>query len=88
MRDILKTDTSRFQHLITALSQGAPPHAGLAIGLDRLVQLLCMDRAQSLRDVIAFPKTSAGTELMTGSPSTVDPQALKDLGLKVLLENE
>lgn len=59
-----------FSHLLQALSHGAPPHAGIAFGVDRLIATLC--GASTIRDVIAFPKTASGNELLTGAPAPVD----------------
>ena len=73
---------SKFNHLIEALGMGCPPHGGLAVGFDRLMAVMC--GAESLREVIAFPKTSVGGELMTGSPSVVTPKELLEYHIKVL----
>ena len=72
---------SLFGHLLRALRLGAPPHGGIALGLDRLVMLVCGE--DTIRDVMAFPKNNRGFDLMTQSPSHVDPKQLRDLSIKL-----
>ncbi len=77
--------TEKFGFLVDAYRYGAPPHGGMGIGLDRLVMLMC--GCDSLRDVIAFPKISNSSELMSGAPSGVDKAQLDDLAI-ALIEKE
>ncbi len=72
---------ARFGYMLEAFRYGAPPHGGIALGFDRLNAILC--GTPSIRDVIAFPKTAKGTDLMTDSPAPVEPKQLRDLHLEV-----
>jgi len=67
--DVLKADVSELKHLLDALNSGCPPHAGIALGLDRLVAILT--KSNSIRDVIAFPKSSEGKDVMSGAPANI-----------------
>jgi aspartyl-tRNA synthetase len=73
---------ARFGFLLDALRYGAPPHGGIALGIDRIVTI-CAGRT-SIREVIAFPKTASGMDPLTGAPAPVDPAQLRELGLRTL----
>ncbi len=84
--DVLKIPAdvveNRFGYMLRAFTYGAPPHGGIAFGLDRIVALLC--GTTSIRDVIAFPKTQKGQDLMAGSPTPVTPKQLKELHIAIV----
>ncbi|KAF8138218.1 tRNA synthetases class II-domain-containing protein [Boletus edulis] len=75
-----ESEKASFDHLLQALKCGAPPHGGIALGFDRLMSILC--NTQSIRDVIAFPKTSAGTDPLFKSPATVTNDVLSQYGIQ------
>ena len=72
---------ARFGFLLDALASGAPPHGGIALGIDRWCMILA--GTTNIRDVIAFPKNKQARDLMSGAPATVEPRQLKDLGIKL-----
>ena len=73
----------QFGHILDAFSFGAPPHGGLALGLDRLVMMIC--NAESIREVIAFPKNNRGADLMSDSPAAAEERQLRDIHIQVKL---
>jgi aspartyl-tRNA synthetase len=88
--DVLKIPAdivdSRFGYMLRAFTYGAPPHGGIAFGLDRMAALLC--GTTSIRDVIAFPKTQKGQDLMAGSPTAVTPRQLKELHIQTVIPEQ
>ena len=83
-RDILQMAPERiedFRHLLDVLRSGCPPHAGIALGWDRLMAMMC--GRESVRDVIAFPKSGRGEDLLVKSPNAVTREQLRVYGLRV-----
>jgi aspartyl-tRNA synthetase len=76
----------RFGHMLEAFEYGAPPHAGIAPGIDRIMALLCDE--DNIREVIAFPKTQRAEDLMMNSPSPVAEHQLRELHLRLTLDEE
>ncbi|XP_011406016.1 PREDICTED: aspartate--tRNA ligase, mitochondrial-like [Amphimedon queenslandica] len=79
--NILKAETTSFSHLIKGLWSGCPPHGGIALGLDRLIALLC--NTKTIKEVIAFPKSLQGYDAMCGSPATLTDDQLLEYHLKI-----
>ena len=80
-----KEQKGRFEHMLEAFNYGVPPHAGIALGLDRLIAIL--QNEPNIREIIAFPKTGDGRDLMMQAPSEVDKQQLDELGIKIKAKN-
>ena len=81
--DINKTEADeKFGFFLEAMQYGCPPHGGIAFGLDRIVMLMSSN-AESIRDVIAFPKTQTASDLLMGSPSVANTDQLKELGIRL-----
>ena len=76
----------KFGHMLKAFRYGAPPHGGVAMGLDRLLMVLA--GKDSLRDVTAFPKAQSGLDPMTGAPAPADEAQLAEMGIAVIVPDE
>jgi len=81
LRITAEEQRAKFGFLLDALQYGAPPHGGIAFGFDRMVALMAGSAA--IRDVIAFPKTQRGQDLLTGAPTEVQEKQLRELGIRL-----
>ena len=82
VKQVIRKDIDRnFGHMLNAFQTGTPPHGGIAWGFDRLLMLL--ENEPNIREVIAFPKTGEGKDLMMESPSSVSDKQLKELGIQI-----
>ena len=77
---------ARFGFFLEALEYGTPPHGGIALGLDRIVMILA--GAESLREVIPFPKTARAVDLMDGAPTSASERQLRELGIEVVAKKD
>jgi len=77
-----KEQKKQFEHILTAFTYGAPPHGGIAPGIDRFVMILAGE--PNIREIMAFPKTGDGRDLMMEAPSEVSPAQLKELHIKIV----
>lgn len=81
LNDILHLDTDHLSHLLEALESGCPPHGGIALGIDRLLSIIC--QTNSIRDVIAFPKSFEGKDLLSKAPCAISPEELQMYHLSI-----
>lgn len=84
--DILKLDRSHLKHMIEALQSGAPPHGGIALGIDRLMSIIC--KTDSIRDVIAFPKGLEGKDPLSKAPCEISEEEKKLYHIKIIEKSE
>lgn len=84
----LEKAMERFGFMLDSFEYGAPPHGGIAAGLDRMITILANVPDANMRDVVAFPKTTSGTDPLSGAPTEIDPTRWEELGLKVLPREE
>lgn len=85
LESVLNEDASQLEHLLEALDSGCPPHGGIALGLDRLLSIMC--DAPSIRDVIAFPKSHEGLDLMSGAPNNISQEDLDRYNIAIVEKN-
>lgn len=81
LNEILKIDSDHLAHLLAALESGCPPHGGIALGLDRLLSIMC--NTKSIRDVIAFPKSADGKDLLSNAPCAISKDELQLYHLEI-----